>query len=111
MAADSKFHYSVETLLEYEKDQPFDAEQVMDKESTLNVALHQLVGDFDRESNLSLSRFFCARSTPVISTGSLKLDLALGIGGLPKVIIILITFVLHLLFFSYIFKAYILEAL
>ncbi|CAL9146530.1 DNA repair protein recA homolog 2, mitochondrial-like [Musa acuminata AAA Group] len=75
---------TVETLLEYEKDQPFDAEQVMDKESTLNLALHQLVGDFDRESNLSLSRFFCARSAPVISTGSLKLDLALGIGGLPK---------------------------
>ncbi|CAL9071671.1 unnamed protein product [Musa textilis] len=75
---------TVETLLEYEKDQPFDAEQIMDKESTLNFALHQLVGDFDRESNLSLSRFFSARSTPVISTGSLKLDLALGIGGLPK---------------------------
>ncbi|RZR94223.1 hypothetical protein BHM03_00022887 [Ensete ventricosum] len=56
----------------------------MDKESTLSLALHQLVGDFDKESNLSLSRFFSARSTPVISTGSLKLDLALGIGGLPK---------------------------
>ncbi|URD72883.1 DNA repair protein recA [Musa troglodytarum] len=81
-----KVTMEVETLLEYEKDQPFDAEQIMDKESTLNFALHQLVGDFDRESNLSLSRFFSARSTPVISTGSLKLDLALGIGGLPKLI-------------------------
>ncbi|KAK8330017.1 hypothetical protein V6Z12_A11G365800 [Gossypium hirsutum] len=33
---------------------------------------------------LSLQRFFRSRHTPVISTGSLKLDLALGIGGLPK---------------------------
>ncbi|KAE8681881.1 DNA repair protein recA-like protein 2 [Hibiscus syriacus] len=33
---------------------------------------------------LSLQRFFSSRQTPVSSTGSLKLDLALGIGGLPK---------------------------
>ncbi|KAK8272973.1 hypothetical protein V6Z12_D11G373400 [Gossypium hirsutum] len=33
---------------------------------------------------LSFQRFFRSRHTPVISTGSLKLDLALGIGGLPK---------------------------
>ncbi|XP_061954502.1 DNA repair protein recA homolog 2, mitochondrial-like isoform X4 [Populus nigra] len=33
---------------------------------------------------LSLQRFFNSRRAPVISTGSLKLDLALGIGGLPK---------------------------
>ncbi|PKI31612.1 hypothetical protein CRG98_047994 [Punica granatum] len=33
---------------------------------------------------LSLRRFFSSRREPVISTGSLKLDLALGIGGLPK---------------------------
>nr|GEZ54438.1 protein heat-stress-associated 32 [Tanacetum cinerariifolium] len=30
---------------------------------------------------------FCARVKPVVSTGSLKLDLALGIGGLPKVLL------------------------
>ncbi|KAG8646487.1 hypothetical protein MANES_09G011100v8 [Manihot esculenta] len=33
---------------------------------------------------LSLRRFFSSRHAPVIPTGSLKLDLALGIGGLPK---------------------------
>ncbi|WOL13713.1 hypothetical protein Cni_G22491 [Canna indica] len=74
----------VKVLLQYERDQPFDDGRVMDKESTLNLALCQLAGDFDRESNLSLSRFSRARYMPVISTGSLKLDFALGIGGLPK---------------------------
>ncbi|XP_059463651.1 DNA repair protein recA homolog 2, mitochondrial isoform X3 [Corylus avellana] len=33
---------------------------------------------------LSLQRFFSTRRAPVISTGSLKLDIALGVGGLPK---------------------------
>ncbi|XP_010907253.1 DNA repair protein recA homolog 2, mitochondrial isoform X2 [Elaeis guineensis] len=75
---------TVETLLEYERDQPLDDGKVIEKDTTLNLALSQLAADFDSESNLSLSRFFCTRYTPVISTGSLKLDLALGIGGLPK---------------------------
>ena len=57
------------------------------KEAALHLALSQLVGDFDRESNLSLHRFYSSRYAPVISTGSLKLDQALGIGGLPKVIL------------------------
>nr|CAD1828367.1 unnamed protein product [Ananas comosus var. bracteatus] len=75
---------TVETLLEYERDEPLDDGKVVKKESTLNLALCQLAGDFDRESNLTLNRFFCTRHTSVISTGSLKLDLALGIGGLPR---------------------------
>ncbi|XP_020267127.1 DNA repair protein recA homolog 2, mitochondrial isoform X7 [Asparagus officinalis] len=73
-----------ETLLEYERDQLYDDEKVIEKEETLRLALSQLAGDFDRESRLSLHRFSRTRYTPVISTGSLKLDLALGIGGLPK---------------------------
>lgn len=32
-----------------------------------------------------VAEVFCSRYAPVISTGSLKLDIALGIGGLPKV--------------------------
>lgn len=51
----------------------------------MRKALSSLAGDFGRESMLSLQRFFSSRREPVISTGSLKLDLALGIGGLPKV--------------------------
>ena len=49
------------------------------------MALTQLAGEFGRESMLSMQRFFSSRRAPIISTGSLKLDLALGIGGLPKV--------------------------
>ncbi|XP_074568676.1 DNA repair protein recA homolog 2, mitochondrial-like [Curcuma longa] len=70
--------------LEYERDHPFDDRSVLDKQSSLDLALCQLASDFDKESNLSLGRFYHSRQIPVISTGSLKLDLALGIGGLPK---------------------------
>lgn len=88
MQLTKKHIFAVETLLEYERDEPLDDGKVVKKESTLNLALSQLAGDFDRESNLTLNRFFCTRHTSVISTGSLKLDLALGIGGLPRVIML-----------------------
>lgn len=73
-----------ETLQEYERDQLYDEEKTTEKDKTLNIALSQLAPDFDRASNLSLNKFNRTRYMPVISTGSLKLDLALGIGGLPK---------------------------
>lgn len=66
-------------------EQLYDDGKVAEKKAALQFALSQLAGDFDRESMLSLRRFFVSRYTPVISTGSLKLDQALGIGGLPKV--------------------------
>ncbi|KAG0501417.1 hypothetical protein HPP92_001489 [Vanilla planifolia] len=73
-----------EDLHEYEKDQ-YDGERVvLEKNANLQLALSHMVADFDRESNLSMCRFFSLRRAPVISTGSLKLDQALGIGGLPK---------------------------
>lgn len=74
----------VGTIREFESDQPCDDEKVTKKEAALHLALSQLVGDFDRDSNLSLHRFYSSRYASVISTGSLKLDQALGIGGLPK---------------------------
>ncbi|KAM3288710.1 DNA repair protein recA 2, mitochondrial [Capsicum chacoense] len=55
-----------------------------EKATALHSALSQLKGDFCKESVLSLQRFFGSRRTPVIPTGSLRLDLALGVGGLPK---------------------------
>lgn len=54
------------------------------KETALRQALSQLANDFSKESRISLLRIFGSRRTPVISTGSLKLDQILGIGGLPK---------------------------
>ncbi|KAL6523260.1 hypothetical protein OROGR_016863 [Orobanche gracilis] len=49
------------------------------------MALSNLSGKFGKESMLSLQRFFGARRASVIYTGSLKLDQALGVGGLPKI--------------------------
>lgn len=70
---------------ECEFDEFHDDNKETKKDTALRQALSQLAGDFGRESMLSLQRFCNSRRAPVISTGSLKLDLALGIGGLPKV--------------------------
>ncbi|KAH0721318.1 hypothetical protein KY290_006244 [Solanum tuberosum] len=69
---------------EGELDEIQDDTKTSEKASALHSALSQLEGDFCKESRLSLQRFFGARRTPVIPTGSLRLDLALGLGGLPK---------------------------
>lgn len=58
---------------------------MMEREDALRHALSSLAGEFGRESMLSLRRFFSSRRQPVISSGSLKLDQALEIGGLPRV--------------------------
>lgn len=81
------FAVSVESALEYERDQPYYEDgKVTDKDAALHLALSRLSGEFGKESMLSLHRFYGSRYAPVISTGSLKLDMSLGIGGLPKVI-------------------------
>eukprot|EP00258_Populus_trichocarpa_P027031 XP_024443050.1 DNA repair protein recA homolog 2, mitochondrial isoform X3 [Populus trichocarpa] len=69
---------------DFEPDELHDDGEAKQKDNALRLALTQLAGEFGRESMLSLQRFFNSRRAPVISTGSLKLDLALGIGGLPK---------------------------
>ncbi|KAH6832602.1 RECA-like protein 3 [Perilla frutescens var. hirtella] len=61
-----------------------DDSKVTEKDTALRAALSELSGEFGKESMLSLQRFFGARRAPVISTGSLRLDQALGVGGLPK---------------------------
>ncbi|KAL7138423.1 hypothetical protein ABFS83_10G162600 [Erythranthe nasuta] len=65
-------------------DHTSDDSKVTEKDTALRMALSKLSGEFGKESMLSLHRFFGARRAPVISTGSLRLDQALGIGGLPK---------------------------
>lgn len=61
-------------------DAPID-KKATEKDAALRVAISQLANEFEKES---LNRFFGTRRAAVIPTGSLKLDLALGIGGLPK---------------------------
>ncbi|CAM8913169.1 unnamed protein product [Rhodiola kirilowii] len=71
-------------VAEFDDDGPRDNSKILEKDSQLHQALSSLSGDFCKESMLSMRRFFTSRRAPVISTGSLKLDEALGVGGLPK---------------------------
>lgn len=56
----------------------------MDKNRALEAALSQIERAFGKGSVMKLGQKENAIDTEVISTGSLGLDIALGIGGLPK---------------------------
>ncbi|KAL8493911.1 hypothetical protein ACS0TY_024897 [Phlomoides rotata] len=77
--------FPTDEVLEYAYDDHIpDDSKVTEKDNALRMALSKVSGEFGKESMLSLQRFFGARRAPVISTGSLRLDQALGVGGLPK---------------------------
>jgi recombination protein RecA len=56
----------------------------MDKQKALEAALGQIERAFGKGSIMKLGSREAATETEVISTGSLGLDIALGIGGLPR---------------------------
>lgn len=56
----------------------------MDKEKALGAALSQIERSFGKGSIMRLGQCENAVEVPSISTGSLGLDLALGIGGFPR---------------------------
>src|SRR5690349_17656322 len=56
----------------------------MDKQKALDAALGQIERAFGKGSIMKLGSREAATETEVISTGSLGLDIALGIGGLPR---------------------------
>ena len=56
----------------------------MDKQKALDAALGQIERNFGKGSIMKLGSREVASETEVISTGSLGLDIALGIGGLPR---------------------------
>src|SRR6516225_6147232 len=58
--------------------------EVMDKQRALDAALGQIERAFGKGSIMKLGSHEAAAETEVISTGSLGLDIALGIGGLPR---------------------------
>ena len=61
-------------------------EKLLDgKHAALQEALNQISNTFGKETVMWLGRNTETRNIPVISTGSLSLDSALGVGGLPKV--------------------------
>ncbi len=56
----------------------------MDKQKALDAALGQIERAFGKGSIMRLGAHEAATETEVVSTGSLGLDIALGIGGLPR---------------------------
>jgi recombination protein RecA len=56
----------------------------MDKEKALEVALSQIEKAFGKGAVMKLGQRNCVVEIESISTGSIGLDMALGIGGLPK---------------------------
>ena len=56
----------------------------MDKQKALDAALGQIERAFGKGSIMKLGARQAAETAEVISTGSLGLDIALGIGGLPR---------------------------
>ena len=55
-----------------------------DKKKALTAALGQIERQFGKGAVMRLGDDALPRNIDVISTGSLALDVALGIGGLPK---------------------------
>ena len=56
---------------------------LLDKDKSLQIAISQIEKEFGKGSIMRLGDSGAVVDVPVISTGSLSLDLALGIGGLP----------------------------
>ena len=54
------------------------------RKKALSAALSQIEKQFGKGSVMRLGDSTAARDIEVVSTGSLGLDIALGIGGLPK---------------------------
>jgi recombination protein RecA len=55
-----------------------------DRERTLDLAISQIEKQFGKGAIMKLGEGAVIRNIPTISTGSLSLDLTLGIGGLPR---------------------------
>nr|HIL76026.1 DNA recombination/repair protein RecA [Rhodospirillales bacterium] len=56
----------------------------IDKEKALDAALSQIERNFGKGSIMKLGQADNALDIEAVSTGSLGLDIALGIGGLPE---------------------------
>ncbi|RDX90558.1 DNA repair protein recA-like 3, mitochondrial, partial [Mucuna pruriens] len=59
-------------------------ENMPKKELALQQALDQITSAFGKGSIMWLGRSVSPKNVPVVSTGSFALDIALGVGGLPK---------------------------
>ncbi|MCL4185112.1 MAG: recombinase RecA, partial [Burkholderiaceae bacterium] len=61
-----------------------DAKSKTERAKALSAALAQIEKQFGKGSVMKFSDADVARDIQVVSTGSLGLDIALGVGGLPR---------------------------
>ena len=60
------------------------AHSMTDKERALDLAMGQIEKMFGKGSVMRLGKLSARIQTEVISTGCLPLDIALGVGGIPR---------------------------
>ncbi len=65
------------------KDMKLDS-QFADKQKALDAALHQIEKQFGKGAVMKLGDSSAKMNVEVVPTGSLSLDIALGVGGVPK---------------------------
>lgn len=84
---DNIFHFYIPKGRRRSKSDGSDSgeENMSKKELALQQALDQITSAFGKGSIMWLGRSVSPKNVPVVSTGSFSLDIALGIGGLPKV--------------------------
>ena len=75
---------SVTPLRTVSRDDGKDSRDSMDKSKALEAALGQIERAFGKGSIMKLGQRDPVDETDVVSTGSISLDIALGIGGLPR---------------------------
>lgn len=59
-------------------------ENLSKKDLALQQAIDQITSAYGKGSIMWLGRSMAPKNVPVVSTGSFALDIALGVGGLPK---------------------------
>ena len=59
-------------------------ENMSKKDMALQQAIDQITSAYGKGSIMWLGRSMAPKNVPVVSTGSFALDIALGVGGLPK---------------------------
>ena len=57
---------------------------IMDKVKALEIAMHQIEKDFGKGSIMKLGDAAAKMNIEVIPTGAISLDVALGVGGIPR---------------------------
>ena len=57
---------------------------VSEKEKSLDIAIAQIERQYGKGSIMRLGQVSQKLTTEVVPTGSLSLDIALGVGGIPK---------------------------